>query len=676
MIRNRIAPREPRNASVNHNIAVVLGWTALEFSSANLRAGDVFSVLVLLLTDDTSTVGYIQGLSGLVQLVAAFPAGWLGDKWRRDRVLLLGFGLGVASLVAFFLALTDGWSEIYRGDNITTLYVAMALTGLYRGWVVGPMEALYADSTDTANRSLWFTRKYQILLVSGSLGPAAALAMFMYYGDRWSPPDCRRVLLVGLGLMLPALLLLLLFDDSKTMVAAEQRRAQHARRSSQGGSAPGDAAGAGASVLGRSSAGAEALAGRAGGSGHRAPWDSPTKGVAHPRESAASVAACSVASWALRGGRSGEGSRVENDGDSFQLDGEGLDELDAEERREALSSNPSLGRAAMTHRVALQGMPAPPSMGELGAAMQPAWRPFPATRARRGRRRARRDNMGRVASATSLSQEQLDEELLVCECIARACCCGPVVEDDASSDAASDLDVYDDASQAAALERPLLEDSMDEDRLDIEVARAGPAPAGAGGCCTWRARRRLLVPWVILISDTLGALASGMTLKFFSLFFYEACGMGPVYVSALGVAAPWVIVVFSSVARNVSDKFGRLRVSLSTRLLDLALLVAMAKLPTGTGFKRDVLVAVHLARMGAANCTRPLMRAVMMDSVPPSKRSIWNAADGIRAFSWSGSAALGGLLIHSTGYQMTFLVTAALKLVSMVPLLILLPFSD
>lgn len=54
---------------------------------------------------------------------------------------------------------------------------------------------------------------------------------------------------------------------------------------------------------------------------------------------------------------------------------------------------------------------------------------------------------------------------------------------------------------------------------------------------------------------------------------------------------------------------------------------------------------------------------------------MWSAADNIRTFSWSGSAALGGLLISSVGYELTFVVTSAIKLASVVPLLLLLPLT-
>lgn len=79
------------------------------------------------------------------------------------------------------------------------------------------------------------------------------------------------------------------------------------------------------------------------------------------------------------------------------------------------------------------------------------------------------------------------------------------------------------------------------------------------------------------------------------------------------------------------------------------------------GPQRERLVLVHLLRMGVANCSRPLTRAMLMDNVPSRLRARWNAADSIRQFSWAGSAALGGWLIERSGYGSTFVYTAVLK---------------
>jgi MFS family permease len=167
-----------------------------------------------------------------------------------------------------------------------------------------------------------------------------------------------------------------------------------------------------------------------------------------------------------------------------------------------------------------------------------------------------------------------------------------------------------------------------------------------------------------------------MTLKFFSLFFLQACGMGPVAVSAVGAAAPLAVAAASLAAGRAASVVGRLPLALYTRALDVVLLVGMAFLPTAGPHARAALVGAHLVRMAAANSTRPLVRAILMEHVPKRHRAKVNALDSVRTFSWSGSAALGGLLIERYGFGDTFLITAAVKLAAMVPLLPLLTMVE
>lgn len=158
-----------------------------------------------------------------------------------------------------------------------------------------------------------------------------------------------------------------------------------------------------------------------------------------------------------------------------------------------------------------------------------------------------------------------------------------------------------------------------------------------------------------------------MTLKFFSLFFLQACGLSPVAVSLVGTAAPLGVAAASMLAGAVARRHGgRLQLSLLTRAADVGLLILLARLPnkgrlseagTSSGLSSSsaaaagvpmttaataAVIAVHLLRMASANATRPLVRAMLMENVPKRHRGKVNALDSVRTFSWSGSAALGG----------------------------------
>ena len=180
----------------------------------------------------------------------------------------------------------------------------------------------------------------------------------------------------------------------------------------------------------------------------------------------------------------------------------------------------------------------------------------------------------------------------------------------------------------------------------------------------------LFVTLSILFADILSALASGMTIKFFSLFFIEKSRFGPVAISALSTISPFGIATLSVGIQYLSKTLGRVQTNLMTRLVDIILLITMACItPSTTNTKiKAALVTVHLLRTAFANCARPLVRSVLMEHVAKRHRGRVNAVDSVRSFSWSGSAALGGWLIEKYGYKSTFLMTAGIKMLAFLPL--------
>ncbi|GAB4814040.1 hypothetical protein N2152v2_001086 [Parachlorella kessleri] len=191
------------------------------------------------------------------------------------------------------------------------------------------------------------------------------------------------------------------------------------------------------------------------------------------------------------------------------------------------------------------------------------------------------------------------------------------------------------------------------------------------GCFAAAVPPGLAVTLLIFISDLIGAFASGMTLKFFAMFFMQVCHVSPAVVSLLGLLGPLCTSTASWAAQRTSRMAGRVQTGLVTRAADILLLTSMAYLPTASRQARLVLMGVHLLRMAIANCARPLMRSVLMDAVPRHHRGKVNAADSVHMLSWSGSAAMGGVLVEKYGFQSTFLITAFLKLFGFIPLLFL-----
>ena len=183
---------------------------------------------------------------------------------------------------------------------------------------------------------------------------------------------------------------------------------------------------------------------------------------------------------------------------------------------------------------------------------------------------------------------------------------------------------------------------------------------------------------VVALSDLLSMLGSGMTIKFFGLFFWVDLHLPPAAVSALYVAGPLGIATCGLLAQRLSLRIGRLQTTLLCKASGIALLVAIGRVDLhaagGTRRVAAVVIPLYLVRTWLMNCTAGLTKSVLNDYVPKRHRAKWNSLESLNVFSWSGSAALGGLLIDRLGYQATFLITAALQGVSMlclVPLLLL-----
>lgn len=78
-------------------------------------------------------------------MFAALPAGWLADKYRRDRILKLAAVLG--ALAGISLAVT-----LVKSLPMKALFAAMALLGGYTGFNNAPLEALFADCIPRGRR--------------------------------------------------------------------------------------------------------------------------------------------------------------------------------------------------------------------------------------------------------------------------------------------------------------------------------------------------------------------------------------------------------------------------------------------------------------------------------------------------------------------------------------------
>ena len=80
-------------------------------------------------------------------MLAALPAGWLADKYRRDYILKGAAALGTLAAAILAIAL------LYQLP-VQALFGACALLGIYTGFNNAPLEALFADCIPRGKRQV------------------------------------------------------------------------------------------------------------------------------------------------------------------------------------------------------------------------------------------------------------------------------------------------------------------------------------------------------------------------------------------------------------------------------------------------------------------------------------------------------------------------------------------
>ncbi|KAH8060982.1 major facilitator superfamily-like protein [Aureococcus anophagefferens] len=187
-----------------------------------------------------------------------------------------------------------------------------------------------------------------------------------------------------------------------------------------------------------------------------------------------------------------------------------------------------------------------------------------------------------------------------------------------------------------------------EDWKEGEPPKEGGAPAGAPEPPAADEENEKLaadprvarVPYVVFATDLVVALGSGMTVKFFPLFFKNDCGMSPA--SVQGIYAVLLL-----------------------RLGGLCCFGAMVVLfdrGFAAGHAKWAIVAFYyVVRTALMNCTYPLEESILMDYVPKHTRARWKSLESVSMFGWCGSALAGGVLADKFGYTRTFLITIGLQ---------------
>ena len=213
-------------------------------------------------------------------------------------------------------------------------------------------------------------------------------------------------------------------------------------------------------------------------------------------------------------------------------------------------------------------------------------------------------------------------------------------------------------------------DAVQEADSEVEASLANESFAPEGATWQERLRRRVsLVPQLYFLSDILWCFGSGMTVKFFPVFFKDPMMLTPVVVFIIQAAQPYIGMPFFRVAEWMADRIGRVQADLLMWYLAIVCQGMMAVMGYIHDYNthianRIVLIALFLLRCGIIRSTGPIQQSIVMDYVKKEHRAKWASLDSFTQAGWSGSAAVGGYLIQHYSYQLCFLVACGFHLSS------------
>ena len=225
----------------------------------------------------------------------------------------------------------------------------------------------------------------------------------------------------------------------------------------------------------------------------------------------------------------------------------------------------------------------------------------------------------------------------------------------------------------------------DKDALE-RAEHDNQEPAGADAAedlreeIRWGPLRHRMIPYIMFCGDILISLGSGMTVKYFPLYFKNAVGLTPAQVQVVFALVPLFMVAMAVLAQKVSVTFGRVQCILVFRILGITLLGTMVYLAEVLHVESwHSMVPLYLVRTSLMNSAYPLTESILMDNVPRDRRARWKSLESVLQFGWCGSALVGGWIADNyksnghDGYAQTFAVTAIMQFTGCLIYCLLLP---
>ncbi|MCG3260680.1 MAG: hypothetical protein H7644_13090, partial [Candidatus Heimdallarchaeota archaeon] len=119
--------------NMNYNVKLVFLFSFFTSFGRGIWMGNVLTAYIYFFTNKSNiVVGQTSLAMGLTMTVFVFPSGYFADKIRRDILLKIASVVGVVGLVV-----------IQFGNTITTIFIALALWGLFQALTRPSLESIF-----------------------------------------------------------------------------------------------------------------------------------------------------------------------------------------------------------------------------------------------------------------------------------------------------------------------------------------------------------------------------------------------------------------------------------------------------------------------------------------------------------------------------------------------------
>jgi hypothetical protein len=197
-------------------------------------------------------------------------------------------------------------------------------------------------------------------------------------------------------------------------------------------------------------------------------------------------------------------------------------------------------------------------------------------------------------------------------------------------------------------------------------ARSELESQAGGACCS----QNKTVPPLIIASYILSGVASGISIRYFPVFFVKEMGLNPTFVQALYMIAPLGQALVKYSSQNMAGCCGASCVAVALQWAFVGILLAMTY-SYQQGMSVWIVSAAYLGQTFLMNSSTALTQSILWSTVSekPAQKSF--ISEMFQLLFWSVGAAVGGYLVRTKGLLVAFEATAVLQLVASIPIMLL-----